>query len=56
MKEGTIISREQLESEGWKYVHSFGYCYIYGKGIERILWDPKEMKVVVSYNEQNYVL
>lgn len=56
MKTGTIISKQELENDGWKYIHSFGHSYIYGKGTERVLWNPVSHKIELWYNEKNPML
>lgn len=49
MNVGDIITQEELEQQGWTRIISFGDCYIYGKGDERIMWSPITNKVRITF-------
>ncbi len=51
MKEKTKITEQELITSGWKRIGSFGYCYIFEKEDETILWHPVSEMVVFSYKK-----
>ena len=40
---------EQLTKDGWKPVADFAGCILYGKGINRKVYDPKKDEVILDY-------
>jgi hypothetical protein len=42
---GEVISRNELSKRGWEYVCYFGYCIVFRKGANKILWEESTQKV-----------
>jgi len=55
MKRDTFITREKLLELGWNFIHYFGYCEIYSKDKEYVLWSPREHKIVFSYTDDERI-
>lgn len=55
MKTGTYITREKLLELGWTFIHTFGYCEIYNKDKEYVLWNPREKKISFAYTEDERI-
>lgn len=44
---------EKLTEGGWLKVTDFGFCEIYSKNEERILYDPKTDEIIKKYKSKD---
>jgi len=49
IKEGKVISEKELEEEGYTRVAEYAGYVSWGKGSNRIIWDPKIKRVLNIY-------
>lgn len=51
MKKDDRISMLKLVENGWNYITTFSYFQVWGKGEQRIMWSPKEERVILAYKK-----
>ena len=50
IKIGSRVSKQEMRRQGWGYIIvSHGY-EVFGKGSQRLLWNPETQKVTHMYN------
>jgi len=52
MKRGEKVSKETLVKDGWKMLTTFGNNEVWGKDLDRILWNPKSEIITLSYTRK----
>lgn len=50
MKTNDHVSMLKLVEGGWSFITTFGYSQVWGKGTQRIMWSPKEERVILAYS------
>lgn len=52
IKVNSKVSRTELVKDGWEFITRFGNDQVWGKGIDRIMWNPDTEKVGLCYRHK----
>jgi hypothetical protein len=53
MQKGTLITEQELLGYNWKHLCNFVSYEVWGKGIDRIMWDRSTHEIYMVYQNKS---
>jgi hypothetical protein len=52
MKKGEKVSRTDLVKNGWEFITRFGLEQVWGKNLDRVMWNPDTEIIGLCYTHR----